>query len=82
MINSIFNWVTDKISYVLQAILLLLPDSPFVMIQADQDISLILGWLNWIFPIGEMVAILEAWLIAVALFYVYQLILRWAKAIE
>jgi len=82
MINSIFNWISDKISYVLQAVLLLLPDSPFVAITKDADIQQVLGWLNWFIPVSQMVAILEVWLVAVALFYVYQMILRFAKVIE
>jgi len=82
MINSIFNWFSDKISYILQAILLLLPDSPFVALSKDADIQQVLGWLNWFIPVSQMVAILEVWLVAVALFYVYQMILRFAKVIE
>jgi len=81
-VETIFNWLTSKIAYVINSIMIILPDSPFVMLSRDADIMQILGWVNWVIPVGEMIAILEAWLVAVALFYVYQLILRWAKAIE
>lgn len=77
----IFNWITDKLSYVLQTVLILLPDSPFVMLARDADIMNVLGWLNWFIPVSQIIAIMETWLVAVAIFYIYQLILRWAKAI-
>lgn len=80
--EQIFNWVTDKLDYIIQAILLLLPDSPFMMLTQNEAVASLMGYLNWVVPIGEMIAILQAWLVAVGVFYVYQLILRWARAIE
>jgi len=80
--ESIFNWLTSKLAYVVDFIMMMLPDSPFTMLSKDADIQQVLGWLNWIIPVSSMVAILEVWLTAIAIFYVYQLILRWSKAIE
>jgi len=80
--ESIFNWLTSKLAYVVDFIMMMLPDSPFVALSKDADIQQVLGWLNWIIPVSSMVAILEVWLTAIAIFYVYQLILRWSKAIE
>lgn len=60
----------------------LLPESPFtVFIQAINNLPY-LDVLNWFVPVSEIVAIGQAWLIAVTLFYVASLILRWIKAIE
>ena len=41
-----------------------------------------LGYLNYFLPISQIIAIGEAWLVAIGLFYAYQIILRWIKAIE
>ncbi len=33
-------------------------------------------------PIGQIIAILETWVTAVAIYYLYSIVLRWIKAIE
>lgn len=59
-----------------------LPSSPFTaFIEAIKSIPY-LAQLNWFLPISEMIAVGEAWLVAVTAFYVVSLILRWMKAIE
>lgn len=40
-----------------------------------------LGWLNWFIPVRGMLLIFSAWLGAVALFYLYQILLRWLRVI-
>lgn len=63
-------------------VLALLPTSPFTaFIEACKDIPY-LGWLNWFIPVGQMLAIGEAWLVAIGLFYLYSIVLRWIRAIE
>lgn len=60
----------------------LLPASPFTaFIEAIGNIPY-LPQLNWFLPVSEMVAIGEAWLLAVTAFYIISLVLRWIKAIE
>lgn len=60
----------------------LLPASPFtIFIQAVSNIPY-LDILNWFLPVTEMLAVGQAWLVAVSLFYIASLILRWIKAIE
>lgn len=63
------------------ALLNLLPTSPFqVFILKLADIPA-LGYLNYFIPVGEMIVVTEAWLAAIIVFYVYQLVLRWVKLI-
>lgn len=38
--------------------------------------------MNWFVPVGTFVGILETWLAGVAIYYVYQIVLRWVKVIE
>ena len=81
--ETVFNWITDKLDTILSSILLLLPDSPFTGIIYDNPaLEEVLGYMNYFLPISEILVILTAWLTAISIFYVYQLILRWAKAIE
>ena len=66
----------------LEWVLALLPTSPFTdFINACENLPY-LGWLNWFVPVGQMIAIGEAWLVAIGLFYMYSIILRWIKAID
>lgn len=62
----------------------LFPGSPFLFIQnlaSDSAMSSILGMLNWFIPIYSFAAIMETWLAGIALYYVYQIVLRWIKAV-
>ena len=52
LLNTIFGFLDT-----------LLPTSPFEQyITANNQISLGISWLNWVFPIGEMLAIMVVWL--------------------
>ena len=62
----------------------LFPESPFVILD-DLSNTVVYEWLqylNWFIPINTFVGILEAWLVCVGLYYVYQVVLRWVKVIE
>ncbi len=66
-------------------VLSLLPECPFEFLYklgTNSIISEVLGMVNWFIPIYSFVAILEGWVAAVAVYYVYQVVLRWLKAIE
>ncbi len=70
--------VTKFLDWVLK----LLPTSPFAAyIDALENIPF-LAYLNYFLPISTFIAIGEAWLVAVGLFYLYSIILRWIRAIE
>ena len=60
----------------------LLPSSPFVAFIDAMGAIPYLDVVNWFLPVSEMLAIGEAWLVAITTFYVASLILRWIKAIE
>lgn len=74
----------DVVYNVVEFILGLLPDSPFKFLETLQvgTFGEIMGWVNWFVPIYVFVGILETWLAAIAIYYVYQIILRWANAID
>lgn len=62
----------------------LLPESPFVILD-ELSRSEFYEWLrilNWFIPVNTFVSVLEGWLVAVAIYYVYQIVLRWVKVIE
>jgi len=56
VVGTVFGWVGA-----------LFPASPFAdYVQVTEDMQLGLAWLNWIFPIGEMLVLLMAWIAAMA----------------
>ncbi len=71
IINQFLEWV-----------LALLPTSPFTQFIETCENLPYLGWLNWFLPIGTFIAIGEAWLVSITLFYLYSIVLRWVRAIS
>ena len=68
----------------LSAVLSFFPPSPFTALNdlaADSEIAELLGYVNWFIPVNTFVAILEGWLLCVAIYYVWQVVMRWLKAI-
>lgn len=65
-------------------VLELFPESPFNVLDnlSNSQFYEWLCMLNWFIPVNTFVSILESWLLAVGLYYVYQIVLRWIKVIE
>lgn len=84
MINflvSFLNLLIKGLGSVVQFIFSILPNSPFSTI-VNSPISEWLGTLNFFVPVSEILAISQTWLTAVGVYYIYQIVLRWVKAIE
>lgn len=77
-----FTTIMDALKAMGMAAIKFLPPSPFLKFMYAMESQDWLKYLNWIIPISSLVTIMEAWLVCVATFYIYQLVLRWAKAIE
>lgn len=60
----------------------ILPRSPFRGFIDSIGQLPFLGWLNWFVPVQDLIEIFAAWLAAVAVFYLYQIVLRWVKVIQ
>ena len=62
----------------------LLPESPFAVLDTVQDSTIyeLLGFVNWFIPFGVMITITETWLVGVALYHIYQIVLRWLKVVQ
>lgn len=66
----------------LALVLAFLPASPFqTVIGTIQNIPY-LPFLNWFFPVTECIAVLEVWLAAIVIYYLYSAIMRWIKIIK
>lgn len=76
--------LTSAVYNAIEGALGILPDSPFQFLQemSNSTIYQWLKWLNWFVPINSFVSIFAAWCSAILVWYVIQIILRYAKAIE
>lgn len=78
------EWITGALVDLAISIINIFPTSPFVVLDelSNTEIYEWIQMLNWFVPVSSFVAILEAWLSCVAVYYVYQIVLRWIKVIE
>ena len=72
----------SAVSGIFDKILKFLPTIPFITFINKMQYLPYLCYLNYFLPISQIIAIGEAWLVAIGLFYAYQIVLRWIKAIE
>lgn len=77
MLAKISEFLNRIVGFILQV----LPDSPFTDAIDSIENSEVIGYINYFIPVGTMVGILTAWGVAIGVFYAYQMILRWAKAV-
>lgn len=76
LINFIILCLGGLISFIMN----LLPDSPFKMLD-NSPIASYLKYINFFIPVGLMLDALFLFLAAFAIFYFYQIALRWIKAV-
>ena len=80
--NSIIDGVNEVANKVFDVILFLLPNSPFSNIDLPPIFIDFLGYLNYYVPIDEILITMTAWLGCIMIYYTYQLVLRWIKAVS
>ena len=79
--GEIWNWICDTLYELLKSIIDLLPDSPYQMLD-NSPISKYLVYINYFVDFAFIVDTLTLWLVAVAGYYTYSVILRMIKTID
>lgn len=82
MFKELWNGLMDVTNDILNAILFMLPSSPFANVEIPQEVYQILGYVNYFIPIRAMLAIGSSWLAAIGVYYLLQVGLRYVKAIK
>lgn len=82
MFKEPWNGLIDVTNTILNAILFLLPTSPFADVEIPQEVKNILGYVNYFIPIRAMLVIGGSWLSAIGIYYFHQVMLRKVKAIK
>lgn len=73
--NAFFDGLLD-------VLLSLFPGSPFNSFINDMASMPYLGYINWFIPIGTMLDVGTAWLVAIGIYYLYSILARWVKLIS
>ena len=79
--RQIFDWLGNALNDVLGWVLCVLPDSPFKAL-SNSPIADYLPALNYFIDVAFIINTLAAWISAIAIYYGYQVILRFIKAIN
>lgn len=80
-----FDSLTAALVSLVLEVINIFPESPIQPLIQSLKASGIEDWLayaNYIVPVAPMLGILTTWLTCIAAYYVYQIILRWMRAIE
>lgn len=80
--NDLIKNINDVFQQVFEWVLALLPTSPFVNLSLPAPIQDMLGYVNYYVPFSQMLIIAGSWIGCIAVYYVYQLILRKISAIS
>lgn len=82
--SGIVDSINDVANKVFEAILVLLPTSPFTNIKQylPSGFRDFLGYLNYYVPISTLLVIASAWLACITVYYTYQLVLRSVQAVQ
>lgn len=81
MFAAIINGLQSFLIKTINVFLALLPDCPFESYISATKHNEILKYVNWFIPVSDFIAIGQAWLIAIGVFYLYQVVLRWLKVV-
>lgn len=78
---SFFNNLINGLKKIIANVLPASPFQPYLQ-SINDAIKPFMGYVNWFIPVGWILAVVSVWLGAIALFYLYQIILRWLGAID
>ena len=81
-VSSIYEQFTDLAYNVLYKIINVLPDSPFIFISQTPEVYKVLQAVNWLLPFDFVISTFSAWLSAIAVYYMWSVLLRFFKAID
>lgn len=82
MLLAMFQSVLNGLGALLATLVSLLPASPFDGIYSLTIDNELLQGLAWLIPFPQIVAVLDAWISAVAIFYLYKVVLKWIGAVS
>ncbi len=77
-----FKWISDNLSSFWDSLIEALPKSPIYYLTSTPEVEKVMGYVNFFIPVYTIVGMLEAWLLAIIVYYGLSIVLRWLKAVE
>jgi len=81
MVVDIINGLIEAFALLGDMLVFLLPTWSLVSLLGGIDTQLLRA-INYYIPINTMLGIANSWVLAVAMWYLYMILLRWVKAIQ
>lgn len=82
IVSNVWDKLGDWFSLIISKVLMLLPDSPFIVPALPASVRSALGVINWLVPVSYIVGVTSAWAVAIAIYYAYSVIMRKLGAID
>ncbi len=84
LLISLINYIILTVGFLIGSLIDLLPNSPFIGVMEDIHLPIqkYLSALNWLIPFDKIIIILGYWTMAITLYYIISVGLRWVKVIE
>lgn len=78
------EFLIEKAAFIMVAVMVvsMLPTSPFQSYISMISTIPFLGYIGYFIPLAQMIAILEAWLVAISVYYGFMLVLRAINLIQ
>ena len=73
---GLLGWLVGFLASLITLLSASLPADPFQFPEVISEWNTGLSWLNWFVPIGQISAILAAWIAATIAYFTFQFILR------
>lgn len=80
-LSKFLQHAIDLIILSINLLFSLFPDSPFRFVE-NLEYAEFISQINFFVPIYEFLAIAQAWIIAVAIFYIYYLWAKWVNVLD
>ena len=78
LLQSIINGLGDFGRELVSA----LPGSPFQAINAVMIDNKLLSYISWVIPVQQILSLLQLWTVAIGVYYLCMLVMRWVKMIS
>lgn len=83
VIYTIFKFVAESFSQAIYNIFsMILPKSPFESFISFSDLNAYMKYINYFLPVDAAISILQAWTVAVALWYLASLVVSVMKSLS
>lgn len=76
-----FTLLGMLVRWVVQVATKFLPLSPIQTMTLGDGVQQGLGWFNWLMPMGDMLSLMDVWLLALLAWRLYRFVTAWTSGV-